>query len=63
MANIVICSDGTWNRPGEAAAISFREAHSHAMAIDEQREDFEPTIWDSRPDVDLKQVWFAGGAH
>lgn len=32
----------------------------HALAIDEQREDFEPTIWTSRPGVDLKQVWFAG---
>lgn len=32
----------------------------HALAIDERREDFEPTIWTSRPGVDLKQVWFAG---
>lgn len=32
----------------------------HALAIDEKREDFEPTIWDSRPGVDLKQIWFAG---
>nr|WP_319549614.1 DUF2235 domain-containing protein [Desulfogranum marinum] len=32
----------------------------HAMAIDEQREDFEPTIWHPRPGVDLKQIWFAG---
>jgi uncharacterized protein (DUF2235 family) len=32
----------------------------HAMAIDEQREDFKPTIWESRAGVDLKQVWFAG---
>ncbi len=32
----------------------------HALAIDEQREDFEPTIWKPRPGVDLKQVWFAG---
>lgn len=32
----------------------------HAMAIDEEREDFEPTIWDPKPGVDLKQVWFAG---
>jgi hypothetical protein len=32
----------------------------HAMAIDEQREDFEPTIWTPRPGVDLKQVWFSG---
>lgn len=32
----------------------------HALAIDEQREDFQPTIWQRRPGVDLKQVWFAG---
>jgi uncharacterized protein (DUF2235 family) len=32
----------------------------HALAIDEQREDFEPTLWLSREGVDLKQVWFAG---
>ena len=32
----------------------------HALAIDEQREDFEPTVWQPRPKVDLKQVWFAG---
>ncbi len=31
-----------------------------ALAIDEQREDFEPTVWLSRPGVDLKQVWFSG---
>jgi len=32
----------------------------HAMAIDEQREDFEPTLWQPRENLDLKQVWFAG---
>lgn len=32
----------------------------HALAIDEQREDFEPTIWLPRPEVDVKQIWFAG---
>ncbi len=32
----------------------------HALAIDEQREDFESTVWLPRPGVDLKQVWFAG---
>jgi uncharacterized protein (DUF2235 family) len=32
----------------------------HALAIDEQREDFEPTLWIPRPGVSLKQVWFAG---
>ncbi len=32
----------------------------HAMAIDELRADFEPTIWLPRENLDLKQVWFAG---
>ncbi|MGY0553241.1 DUF2235 domain-containing protein [Vreelandella sp. 2A-K22] len=32
----------------------------HALAIDEKREDFIPTIWTPRQGVDLKQVWFAG---
>jgi uncharacterized protein (DUF2235 family) len=32
----------------------------HALAIDEQRSDFEPTIWKPQPGTDLKQVWFAG---
>jgi uncharacterized protein (DUF2235 family) len=31
-----------------------------ALAIDEQREDFQPTIWTPRAGVDLKQVWFSG---
>ncbi|GAB5452411.1 MAG: DUF2235 domain-containing protein [Halioglobus sp.] len=32
----------------------------HALAIDERRVDFEPTVWTPRPETDLKQVWFAG---
>lgn len=32
----------------------------HAMAIDEHRKDFEPTIWKERPGVNMKQVWFPG---
>ena len=32
----------------------------HALAIDERREDFAPTLWQPRAGVDLKQVWFAG---
>jgi len=32
----------------------------HAMAIDELRSDFEPTTWEPRQGVDLKQVWFSG---
>ena len=32
----------------------------HALAIDEQREDFEPTLWSPRTGMDIKQVWFAG---
>jgi uncharacterized protein (DUF2235 family) len=32
----------------------------HAMAIDEYREDFEPTVWHPRENVDMQQVWFLG---
>lgn len=32
----------------------------HALAIDEMRSDFEPTLWESRDGLDLCQVWFAG---
>lgn len=32
----------------------------HALAIDEEREDFEPTLWTGRRGLDLEQVWFAG---
>lgn len=32
----------------------------HALAIDENREDFIPTLWDPKPGFDLQQVWFAG---
>ncbi len=32
----------------------------HALAVDEQRENFEPTVWLPRSGVDLKQVWFSG---
>jgi uncharacterized protein (DUF2235 family) len=32
----------------------------HALAIDEQRTDFEPTLWMRKEGLDLKQVWFAG---
>jgi uncharacterized protein (DUF2235 family) len=32
----------------------------HALAIDELRSDFEPTLWEANENLDLKQVWFAG---
>ncbi len=32
----------------------------HAVAIDENRIDFEPTMWSDKPGLDLKQVWFSG---
>ncbi|MGL5468118.1 MAG: DUF2235 domain-containing protein, partial [Shewanella sp.] len=32
----------------------------HALAIDEHRRDFEPTIWQVRDNMDMQQVWFAG---
>ncbi len=36
------------------------EIARHALCLDELREDFEPTLWQERDEVDLKQVWFAG---
>lgn len=32
----------------------------HALAIDENREDFAPVLWSDKPTVDVQQVWFAG---
>lgn len=32
----------------------------HALAIDEHRIDFKPTIWEPKENMDMKQVWFAG---
>jgi len=32
----------------------------HALAIDEHRTDFMPTVWELRENMDLQQVWFAG---
>src|SRR6056297_621437 len=39
-----------------------RNVHTarHALSIDEQREDFEPTIWQARDNMDIRQVWFTG---
>ena len=35
-------------------------AARHALSLDEQREDFEPTLWEPGSGADLEQVWFAG---
>ncbi|MBT3312103.1 MAG: DUF2235 domain-containing protein [Desulfobacterales bacterium] len=32
----------------------------HALAIDEYRSDFIPTIWNPKENMDIQQVWFAG---
>lgn len=32
----------------------------HAVAIDELRSDFEPTIWTQRDTMDMQQAWFIG---
>ena len=41
--------------------LSNRVKHGrHALAIDEQRKDFEPTLWHPRDDGSIKQVWFPG---
>jgi len=44
---------------------SWVRAAFHALAIDEQRSSFRPTLWHQRPGAgrqgqELKQVWFAG---
>ncbi|MDX1490744.1 MAG: DUF2235 domain-containing protein [Pseudohongiellaceae bacterium] len=39
---------------------SIVEKARHAVSIDENREDFAPTLWDDKEGIDLKQVWFAG---
>jgi len=33
---------------------------SHALAVDEKREDFKPSPWDKANDANFQQVWFAG---
>lgn len=32
----------------------------HALAIDERRVDFTPTVWEPRDTMDMQQVWFCG---
>ncbi|MBM68396.1 MAG: hypothetical protein CME43_02825 [Haliea sp.] len=32
----------------------------HAVSIDEERSDFEPTLWAPSESADMQQVWFAG---
>jgi uncharacterized protein (DUF2235 family) len=32
----------------------------HALAIDEHRSDFDPTIWVPQENMDIQQVWFSG---
>ena len=32
----------------------------HALALNERRVDFQPTLWQPRAEVDLQQVWFVG---
>lgn len=32
----------------------------HAVSIDEKRGSFTPTLWESAPGRDMKQIWFAG---
>lgn len=32
----------------------------HAVAIDEDREDFTPVLWSEKASVDMTQLWFAG---
>ena len=45
-------------------ALSNRIEHAfHALALDETRPPFSPSVWERRPenkDTDLRQVWFPG---
>ncbi len=42
-------------------ALSSSVTHArHGLALDERREDFEPCLWQEKPCVDSKQVWFSG---
>lgn len=36
------------------------EIARHALAIDERRRDFEPTVWNPKAGIDIQQVWFLG---
>lgn len=56
-----------WGTLGESRYLFHDTAPSriirharHAVSIDENREDFAPTLWDDKPGMDLRQVWFAG---
>lgn len=44
----------------DACASKIIRHARHAVAIDEDRPDFEPTLWEPKPAIDLEQVWFAG---
>lgn len=37
------------------------QAARHALAIDEMRTDFSPTLWSEKEKERMKQVWFVGG--
>lgn len=56
-----------WGTLGEDNALfhdlrlsSTVEYARHAVSIDENRIDFEPTLWEGNGISDLKQVWFSG---
>jgi uncharacterized protein (DUF2235 family) len=51
-----------WSFHDTRLSRSVRHAY-HAVAIDERRRPFQPTLWECRPDAGdqvLEQVWFAG---
>jgi hypothetical protein len=54
-----VCCDGTWNRPDQTNVLNAY----HALAIDERRRPFRPTLWVQQDDTEnqtLEQVWFSG---
>ena len=44
----------------DAEPSSIIRCARHAVAIDEKRADFAPTLWSHKPGIDLQQVWFSG---
>ena len=59
MLNQVVARDYQFHDTTPSAII---ERGRHALAIDEHRDEFEPTLWTGAtpPGCDIKQVWFAG---
>jgi hypothetical protein len=49
--------DFTFHNTGLSASV---ETARHAVAMDEMRASFQPTLWSAPPGADAQQVWFPG---